>query len=105
MCIYKKAYSQVNTRKIFWDYIHAVHMSCNSKINEECSKNEGFRVVNDLDWDDIQKCVEDSFSAPKHDWYKTSTTNKLIDQDIAYWKKFGSSLVPSIVINNSTYRG
>ena len=29
----------------------------------------------------------------------------MIDSDIEYWDKYGSSLFPSIVINNSTYRG
>jgi hypothetical protein len=31
--------------------------------------------------------------------------NTLIDEDIDYWMKYGSGLFPSIVINNSTYRG
>jgi hypothetical protein len=34
-----------------------------------------------------------------------STTNSLIDNDIEYWADYGTSLFPSIVINNSTYRG
>ena len=29
----------------------------------------------------------------------------MIDTDIKYWAKFGSNLFPSIVINNSTFRG
>ena len=29
----------------------------------------------------------------------------MIDTDIEYWGKYGSALFPSIVINNSTYRG
>jgi hypothetical protein len=29
----------------------------------------------------------------------------MIDKDVEYWAKFGSNLFPSIVINNSTYRG
>jgi len=29
----------------------------------------------------------------------------MIDKDIEYWAKYGSNLFPSIVINNSTFRG
>ena len=29
----------------------------------------------------------------------------MIDKDIDYWLKYGSNINPSIVINNSTYRG
>jgi len=29
----------------------------------------------------------------------------MIDNDIKYWSKFGSSLFPSVVINNQTFRG
>ena len=29
----------------------------------------------------------------------------MIDEDVEYWAKYGSNLFPSIVINNSTYRG
>jgi hypothetical protein len=29
----------------------------------------------------------------------------LIDNDFKYWAKYGTSLFPSIVINNQTYRG
>jgi hypothetical protein len=29
----------------------------------------------------------------------------MIDRDVEYWAKYGSSIYPSIVINNSTYRG
>jgi hypothetical protein len=29
----------------------------------------------------------------------------MIDKDIAYWAEYGTSLFPSVVINNSTFRG
>jgi hypothetical protein len=31
--------------------------------------------------------------------------NYLIDEELDYWKRYGSGLYPSIVINNRTYRG
>lgn len=48
----------------------------------------------------------DSFSNPDpNSWTSKNITNSLIDQDLEYWDKYGSALFPSIVINNSTYRG
>lgn len=38
MCIYKKAYSKDSTRQLYWDYIKTVHMECDNKLNEDCSK-------------------------------------------------------------------
>ena len=67
----------------------------------------GHKKVQGLDWKKTQKCVEDSFL--EKDQTKrildAGTNNTLIDKDIAYWAKYGSNLFPSIVINNSTYRG
>lgn len=51
MCIYKEAYAPGGTRQAFWDYVHTVHMNCNSKINEACSKTYGHKIVKALDWD------------------------------------------------------
>lgn len=60
-----------------------------------------------LNWVETEACVANSFSVPdnKEAWGRATTTNSLIDKDIAYWDMFGSNLFPSIVINNSTYRG
>lgn len=44
-----------------------------------------------------------SFSAP--DKTSINTRNYIIDEEIEYWKKYGSGIYPSIVINNRTYRG
>lgn len=48
-------------------------------------------------------CVDNSFSSS--DRSHPSTTNTFIDEEIAYWKQYGSGVFPSIVINNRTYRG
>lgn len=59
-----------------------------------------------MDWERTSKCVIDSFTTPKQeDWVLASTNNSLIDADVAYWNAYGSSINPSIVINNATYRG
>jgi len=59
----------------------------------------------DRDWDENYECVKKSFDAPEKDWKLHTTNNTFIDKDIKYWSKFGSSLFPSIVINNQTFRG
>jgi hypothetical protein len=74
-------------------------------LNEECSKY-AHQSIEELNWNDTQKCVVDSFSSNKtEDWPKAGVNNTLIDEDISYWNKYGSVINPSIVINNSTYRG
>ena len=47
--------------------------------------------------------MEESFS--DDDLMSKDLTNTFIDQDVEYWAKYGSSLFPSVVINNSTFRG
>ena len=105
MCIYKKAYERPETRKLFWDYIKTVHSRCDSVINEQCSMN-AHKEVKPLNWMETMQCVTDSFSTPdKSKWHDPTTTNSVIDRDIEYWGKYGTNLFPSIVINNSTFRG
>lgn len=105
MCIYKKAYSSDETRKQFWLYIQNVHDECGTDLNEDCSKY-AHQNVEGLDWAETEECVKNSFSSPnKADWTKNTTKNSLIDKDIWYWSRYGSNVQPSIVINNSTYRG
>jgi len=47
--------------------------------------------------------VRDSFS--DSNWSSPTTNNSIIDDEINYWKKFGSGFYPAVVINNRTYRG
>ena len=105
MCIYRQVYHKgANGRQKFWDYIKKVHDECEEGINEDCSKY-GHKEV-DVDWERTMECVQDSFSTPnKAEWVDKSTKNSFIDTDVEYWAKYGSNLFPSIVINNSTYRG
>jgi hypothetical protein len=56
-----------------------------------------------MDFDETRKCVRDSFS--HSDWGSNQTTNYIIDEEIAYWKTYGSGIYPAIVINNRTFRG
>ena len=50
--------------------------------------------------------VDNGRKSPNEEsWVTNNTINKLIDQDIEYWSKYGSNIVPSIVINNVTFRG
>lgn len=105
ICVYKKAYEDLDNRVVFWDYMERVHDECGSQLNEDCSKY-AHKVIDELNWEETDKCVKDSFSTQNQaEWVDEGVTNILIDQDIEYWNKYGSVLNPSIVINNSTYRG
>jgi len=50
MCVYKKAYESVSTRKKFWDYIKTVHSECDNELNEDCSINA--HKINRLNWEE-----------------------------------------------------
>lgn len=46
------------------------------------------------------QCVADSFgTSDESKWGLESTSNKYIDQEIAYWRDYGTNIYPSIVIN------
>ena len=70
-------------------------------INEQCSVN-AFEHLG-LDWEDNNKCVHNSFNDT--DWAGEHTQNKLIDEEIGYWREFGTNIYPSVVINKKTFRG
>jgi hypothetical protein len=90
---------------MFWDYIYEVHSRCDNVLNMQCSKM-GHKEVEGLDWETTIKCVKSSFSTPDESkWHEITTSNTFIDQDIEYWADYGTNLFPSIVINNSTFRG
>ena len=105
MCIYKNNYKNGGKgSQKFWDYIATVHSECVEGINEDCSRY-GHKEA-DLSWDKTQECIYDSWSTPDYEsWVNSTATNYMIDNDVRYWAKYGSNLFPSIVINNSTYRG
>jgi len=56
-----------------------------------------------LSYDKTWECVKNSFSSSN--WEGKTTVNSIIDDEIKYWKLYGSGIYPAIVINNMTYRG
>lgn len=78
-----------------------VHVNCYNAITEECSFNAHFALNLPFTW--TRNCVKESFS--HENWEKASVVNTIIDEELNYWKIYGSGLYPSIVINNRTYRG
>lgn len=78
-----------------------VHSQCFNVINEQCSQN-AFEHL-ELDWSSNEACVKASFDA--EDRTAASTNNKLIDEEIKYWREFGTNIYPSVVINKKTFRG
>lgn len=107
LCIYQDTYkdpSDISYRSKFWKYIKTIHQECGSLVNLQCSKFAHREAG--LDFEDTDKCVKKSFrNLPESEWAKESSNNTLIDQQIAYWMEYGSSLFPSVVINNVTFRG
>lgn len=82
-----------------------VHDECGSEIQEECSKY-AHKNLNKLDWQRTQDCVDESFgTSDKNKWTEVNTKNSIIEAEIDYWNKHGGNVIPSIVINNCTYRG
>ena len=100
-CLYKKIYGDESTRNLWWSYMSFVHQNCYNVINEDCSRRAHERLG--LDFQDTQRCVKSSFSGS--DWGSNKTSNYIIDDEIEYWKTYGSGIYPSLVINNRTYRG
>ena len=86
---------------LWWEYIHEVHRTCNSVINEGCSKLAHRKL--DLSFSTTRECVEKSFT--NKDWKESTAHNDKIDQQIEYWRQFGTNIYPSVVINQKTYRG
>ena len=86
----------------WWDYISKVHTQCYNVINESCSERAHKQLG--LSWEATMKCVHGSFIGPA-DRTASSVSNSIIDKEIGYWKEFGTSVFPSIVINSKTYRG
>lgn len=103
-CIHKQAYAD-DKRYLFFRYVTTVHDECGSDINEECSKY-AHDTLHGLDWEKTNQCVADSFgSSDKSKWMQLETKNSVIESEIDYWNQHGGNIIPSIVINNSTYRG
>ena len=100
-CIYNRAYESEKTRVIWWDYMTHVHQNCYSVINEDCSRTAHTKLG--IDFEQTMECVYGSFSS--NDWAAATTNNTLIEEEIEYWKTYGTGIYPSIVINNRTYRG
>jgi hypothetical protein len=71
-------------------------------INEDCSKRAHKKLA--IPFETTKKCVANSFSQPKG-WGKAEVYNTKIDNEIAYWKQYGTNIYPSVVINKKTYRG
>ena len=98
MCLYNWAYSKENDKRLWWEYIAVIHAECNGIVNADCSELAHERIG--VDYTTTMTCVNNSFTAPHEDWKLPTTNNTLIDKDLKYWKQFGSSLYPAIIINN-----
>lgn len=100
LCLWEDLDSRNMTSK-WWAYIHEVHASCNSVINMDCSKNAHEKLG--LSYTTTDNCVKNSFTGT--DWQSSNVRNDKIDEEISYWREYGTNIYPSIVINQKTYRG
>ena len=78
-----------------------MHSECYSVINQDCSQRAHTKLG--ISYKDTNTCVRDSFTGK--DWISKDTYNTIIDGEVSYWKDFGTTIYPSVVINKKTYRG
>lgn len=111
ICIYNKYYadegSDVEQRKLWWQYMKSIHQNCYASVNYDCSMM-AHRDVG-IDMEETEKCVDDSWNMNMKEqsslYNNPSLKNTLLDKEIAYEEKYGTSLFPAVVINNQTFRG
>lgn len=109
ICLYKQLYNNeknIKKHKLWWDYVEKVGDLCYGEVSEGCSKIAHDEL--DLDWTWTQTCVEESWSKTREesdDFQDDKIVNYLIEAEISYHIAYGTTLFPSIVINNQTYRG
>ena len=103
LCIWENL-SSTNQTQDWWSYMSHVHKTCYNVISDECSQRAHEEVG--IDWEVTQQCINDSFgSSDRSKWGLATAKNSFIDEEIAYWKEYGTNIYPSIVINKKTYRG
>ena len=99
LCIYKQTRDEED-ENIWWDYVEVFSKSCVDRdFNKECSEKAMKKV--DIDPNQIDKCVRDSFDGPDEklddNWLLRAQRDKLLSSGVIFY--------PSIIINNQTFRG
>lgn len=105
-CLFNIYFKKMNKKKIWWDYMAAVHKECYGSVNIDCSKFAHKEAG--IDFEKTQECVMDSFTMTSEasDLYQSKNLrNTILDKEMEYGKKWGPTTFPGIVINNSTFRG
>lgn len=76
--------------------------NCLDKVTfgEECANN--YLKSNGIDSQKVNKCVNDSFVKDK---FGKVIDNRLLREDAEWARTLGVFMLPSITINNITYRG
>ena len=80
-----------------------VHQNCYDVINEACSIGAHKKLG--LDFNKTNQCVTDSFTSTPDKWEDANTNNTIIDEEIEYWRLYGTGIYPAIMINNRAFRG
>lgn len=100
-CLWNSLKEQSQTEK-WWKYVQRVHQTCFNVIDDICSQKAHEHL--NLNWQTTHKCMLESFTE-KEGWEKPTVKNVMIEEEIKYWKEYGTNVYPSIVINYKTYRG
>lgn len=103
-CLYRKLQQKAKADK-FFDYIYHIHELCENRIDQKCYERGLQSIDFPKDW--VDKCVEASFERnndePEADYDKHD--NMYLRDMADDWKKYGSHIQPSLVINDVTFRG
>jgi hypothetical protein len=68
--------------------------------NHNCLNND-----TDMRWDYIQRVQREHNSFDDTDMAGEHTQNKLIDEEIGYWREFATNIYPSVFINKKHFKG
>ena len=99
-CLWRNLQS-TNQTDLWWDYIERMHQSCYSVLNQDCSQRAHTKLG--LSWTDTNRCVRESFTGKE--WINKAVFNSIIEEEVNYWRDFGTTVYPSVVINKKSYRG
>mmetsp|Transcript_18706 Transcript_18706/g.28670 ORF Transcript_18706/g.28670 Transcript_18706/m.28670 type:complete len:263 (-) Transcript_18706:386-1174(-) len=102
ICIYNKYYQKESTRHLWWDYMRHIHINCYGSANIDCSENAHKEVG--IDFTATKQCAADSWEGVDIDFSKKVNSSKvynpLIENELTAYKKVGTHLFPSVIINN-----
>ena len=100
------------SEKFFYNYITKMYEMCYYRFSYDCYKTVIGDSVDFPDIEDrIEKCVDNTFNRSTKDEFTDKKPiywkddNPVLEEMHAKWISFGHHFYPSVIINNSTFRG